>query len=212
MVMSRQIGFLRRGRNFFTKFRKIEFAQRRIGMGRALDKDQEWFFNDALHEKYDVLPNVDWTWEVVCADEHNSSRHNTVISSVQATCDPGVTDLCSALVANGLSHGSAKVTGVIQDKAQPESLHARFAHDLRSMLATIIVYADLLRTDATSWAEREHLEVITRAGEHMLEMAAQLDQSSMEAAHAGGRLDHCDLNALVSDVNDMLHRMQKMRR
>jgi signal transduction histidine kinase/ligand-binding sensor domain-containing protein/CheY-like chemotaxis protein len=83
---------------------------------------------------------------------------------------------------------------------------ANMSHELRTPLNSILGFSSLLRaSEDTSAKQRKDLEIISRSGEHLLELINDvLDAAKIEAGRVVIQNSACDLRNLVRDVTAMI--------
>ena len=82
---------------------------------------------------------------------------------------------------------------------------ATMSHELRTPLNAILGFAGLLRGTVASDTERERLDIINRAGEHLLTLINDvLDLAKIEAGKQELAIAPCDVAAVVHDVVEMM--------
>ncbi len=83
---------------------------------------------------------------------------------------------------------------------------ANMSHELRTPLNAILGFSALLQRDAgTVGRDREHLDIISRSGEHLLGLINDiLDMAKIEAGRVELQIAPLDLHALVRDLVGMM--------
>ncbi len=83
---------------------------------------------------------------------------------------------------------------------------ANMSHELRTPLNAILGFSALLQRDAgTVGRDREHLDIISRSGEHLLGLINDiLDMAKIEAGRVELQIAPLDLHALVRDIVGMM--------
>ncbi|HEY9848754.1 MAG TPA: response regulator [Leptolyngbyaceae cyanobacterium] len=99
----------------------------------------------------------------------------------------------------------AKETAEIANKAKSEFL-ANMSHELRSPLNTILGFAQLLkRSSSLALEDRNSLDIISRSGEHLLNLInSVLDLSKIESGRMVLNQTNFDLILLLDDLENML--------
>jgi|HubBroStandDraft_6_1064221.scaffolds.fasta_scaffold60329_1 signal transduction histidine kinase/DNA-binding response OmpR family regulator len=82
---------------------------------------------------------------------------------------------------------------------------ANMSHEIRTPMNAILGYAQLMQRDVTLGPEqREHLDVIGRSGDHLLDMINDvLEMSKIEAGHRELHRSPVDLQPLIGDLERM---------
>lgn len=94
-----------------------------------------------------------------------------------------------------------------EDASQAKSeFISHMSHELRTPLNAVLGFSALMRRDpGITAAQRRHLQIIHRSGEHLLGLVNSiLDMSKIEAGRMALELSAFDLDALVGDVTDMM--------
>ncbi|MCP2729835.1 GAF domain-containing protein, partial [Limnofasciculus baicalensis] len=99
----------------------------------------------------------------------------------------------------------AKETADAANRAKSEFL-ANMSHELRTPLNAILGFTQLMNRDRTiSTEQQEHLAIVMRSGEHLLELINDiLEMSKIEAGRVTLNETICDLYRLLSSLEDML--------
>jgi signal transduction histidine kinase/ligand-binding sensor domain-containing protein/DNA-binding response OmpR family regulator len=85
------------------------------------------------------------------------------------------------------------------------SFLANMSHELRSPLNAILGFSSLLRNSGVSEAQRKDLDIISRSGEHLLNLINNvLDLAKVESGQTELNIESCDLKRLVGDVTGMI--------
>jgi signal transduction histidine kinase/ActR/RegA family two-component response regulator len=84
---------------------------------------------------------------------------------------------------------------------------ANMSHELRTPMNAILGFAQLMERDSkTTPAQQDNLEIISRSGEHLLQLINDvLEMSKIEAGRAVLNVMGFDLRRLVTSIEDMLH-------
>jgi len=105
------------------------------------------------------------------------------------------------------------VSGLVEARRQAEAATrakseflANMSHEIRTPLTALLGYTDLLMDPALSPSSRaNHLAVVRRSGEHLLELINDiLDLSKIEAGKLAMELQHCSVVSLVADVASLM--------
>jgi len=83
---------------------------------------------------------------------------------------------------------------------------AKMSHELRTPLNAILGFAQIMNRDPTLTPEQqEHLGIINRSGEHLLELINDvLDMSKIEAGRMAFHTTNFDLSRLLNTIEEML--------
>jgi signal transduction histidine kinase/ligand-binding sensor domain-containing protein/CheY-like chemotaxis protein len=82
---------------------------------------------------------------------------------------------------------------------------AHMSHELRTPLNAIMGFSALAREASRSEEQREHLEVVSRSGEHLLTLINDvLDVAKIEAGKHELTMAACDLTTVVDDICQMM--------
>jgi signal transduction histidine kinase/CheY-like chemotaxis protein len=84
---------------------------------------------------------------------------------------------------------------------------ANMSHELRTPMNAILGFAQLMERDSkTTPAQQDNLEIISRSGEHLLQLINDvLEMSKIEAGRASLNVTGFDLHRLVTSLEDMLY-------
>ena len=106
----------------------------------------------------------------------------------------------------------AKEVAEAANRAKSEFL-ANMSHELRTPLNAVLGFSQLMRNDpSTTETQRGNLQIINRSGEHLLTLINDvLDMSKIEAGRIVMSAETFDLDELVRDVVDMMHRRAEGR-
>jgi signal transduction histidine kinase/CheY-like chemotaxis protein len=90
---------------------------------------------------------------------------------------------------------------------------ANMSHELRTPLNAVLGFSQLMQQDQeTPPSQREDLEIINRSGHHLLALISDvLDMSKIEAGRIVLNPETFDMDELVHDVMDMMHRRAEGR-
>jgi len=99
----------------------------------------------------------------------------------------------------------AKETAEAASRAKSEFL-ANMSHELRTPMNAILGFAQLMERDSTlTAAQREHLEIIRRSGEHLLKLINDvLDMSKIEAGQISLNPQSFDLYQTLTSIEEMV--------
>ena len=82
---------------------------------------------------------------------------------------------------------------------------ANMSHELRTPLNAILGFSNLLRERCVAEEQRNHLDIISRSGTHLLALINDvLDVAKIEAGGTVLAIAPCDLGRLVYDVTEMM--------
>ena len=82
---------------------------------------------------------------------------------------------------------------------------ANMSHELRTPLNAILGFSNLLRTSSATEAQRADLEIINRAGEHLLDLINDvLDLSKIDSGRIELAITTVDLQAVISDITELM--------
>ena len=100
----------------------------------------------------------------------------------------------------------AKETADAANKAKSQFL-ARMSHELRTPLNAILGFSQLLaRSDSLAQQQRQHIEIINRSGEHLLDLINDiLSMSKIEAGQVALNQNSFDLYRLLAAIEEMFH-------
>lgn len=114
-------------------------------------------------------------------------------------------DMYVLLLAQSQLFKLAKDAADAANKAKSEFL-ASMSHELRTPLNAILGFTQVMRRDAElSAAHQQHLNIINRAGEHLLDLIGDvLDMSKIESGRTTLNETDFDLYRLLNSLNEML--------
>lgn len=109
-------------------------------------------------------------------------------------------DYARALEASNKALEEAKLQAECASRAKSEFL-ANMSHEIRTPMTAILGYVDVLWDENVGRATREHIGVIRRNGEHLMEIIGDiLDLSKIEAGKLHVEPVRCSPSQLLSDV------------
>ncbi len=114
-------------------------------------------------------------------------------------------DMQVLLLAQSQLFDLAKQAADAANKAKSEFL-ANMSHELRTPLNAILGFTQVMSRDSSlSTEQQQHLDIISRSGEHLLELINDiLEMSKIEAGRVTFNKNSFDLQRLLDSLKDML--------
>ncbi|MEO8890198.1 MAG: urea ABC transporter substrate-binding protein [Coleofasciculaceae cyanobacterium] len=106
----------------------------------------------------------------------------------------------------------AKEAAEVANRAKSELL-SKMSHELRTPLNAILGFTQVLtRDNSLNWEQQEHLEVINRSGEHLLNLINDvLDMTKIESGRTSFNETSFDLYSLLDSLEEMLQLKAKSK-
>jgi urea ABC transporter urea binding protein len=106
----------------------------------------------------------------------------------------------------------AKEAAEVANRAKSEFL-SKMSHELRTPLNAILGFTQVLtRDNSLNWEQQEHLEVINRSGEHLLNLINDvLDMTKIESGRTSFNETSFDLYSLLDSLEEMLQLKAKSK-
>jgi predicted ATPase/signal transduction histidine kinase/GAF domain-containing protein/CheY-like chemotaxis protein/tRNA A-37 threonylcarbamoyl transferase component Bud32 len=154
-------------------------------------------------------PIVDETGKINYAiatfqDITDRKQAEKVLADYNRTLEQQVSDRTLELQREIIERQRAEDAAQAANRAKSTFL-ANMSHELRTPLNAILGFSQLLNRSSNLLQEQqEHLNIITRSGEHLLELINQvLDLSKIEAGRATLNNTNFDLHRLLDDIENM---------
>ncbi|MEG4531701.1 AAA family ATPase [Microcoleus sp. D2_18a_D3] len=154
-------------------------------------------------------PIVDETGKINYAiatfqDITDRKQAEKVLADYNRTLEQQVSDRTLELQREIIERQRAEDAAQEANRAKSTFL-ANMSHELRTPLNAILGFSQLLNRSSNLLQEQqEHLGIITRSGEHLLELINQvLDLSKIEAGRATLNQTNFDLHRLLDDIENM---------
>ncbi|MEG4502179.1 AAA family ATPase [Microcoleus sp. F6_B4] len=154
-------------------------------------------------------PIVDETGKINYAiatfqDITDRKQAEKVLADYNRTLEQQVSDRTLELQREIIERQRAEDAAQAANRAKSTFL-ANMSHELRTPLNAILGFSQLLNRSSNLLQEQqEHLNIITRSGEHLLELINQvLDLSKIEAGRATLNQTNFDLHRLLDDIENM---------
>ncbi|WP_413160527.1 MHYT domain-containing protein [Capilliphycus salinus ALCB114379] len=201
-----QGGFYRQGKSYYRSVRDIYQA--------GFDDCYLNLLEQLQARSYTIAPIFCGTnlWGLLCAYQNGTPREWTkaeikIITQIGSQLGVAVqqAELFAKTQQQAEELQEAKETADRANKAKSEFL-ASMSHELRTPLNAILGFAQLMNKDSSIESEHhQHLEIISRAGEHLLNLINDiLEMSKIEAGRVTLTETDFDLLRLLENLEKML--------
>ena len=138
------------------------------------------------------------------ADITDRKQAEKLLADYNRTLEQQVSDRTFELQREIIDRKRAESAAQAANQAKSTFL-ANMSHELRTPLNAILGFSQLINRGSNLFQEQqEHLNIITRSGEHLLALINQvLDLSKIEAGRATLNETSFDLHRLLNDIEDM---------
>ncbi|WP_333325213.1 AAA family ATPase [Microcoleus sp. Aus8_D1] len=138
------------------------------------------------------------------ADITDRKQAEKLLADYNRTLEQQVSDRTFELQREIIDRQRAESAAQAANQAKSTFL-ANMSHELRTPLNAILGFSQLMNRGSNLFQEQqEHLNIITRSGEHLLALINQvLDLSKIEAGRATLNETNFDLHRLLNDIEDM---------
>ena len=138
------------------------------------------------------------------ADITDRKQAEKLLADYNRTLEQQVSDRTFELQREIIDRKRAESAAQAANEAKSTFL-ANMSHELRTPLNAILGFSQLMNRGSNLFQEQqEHLNIITRSGEHLLALINQvLDLSKIEAGRATLNETSFDLHRLLNDIEDM---------
>ena len=146
------------------------------------------------------------------ADITDRKQAEKLLADYNRTLEQQVSDRTLELQREIIERKRAESAAQAANQAKSTFL-ANMSHELRTPLNAILGFSQLMNRDSNLLSEhQEHLGIITRSGEHLLELINQvLDLSKIEAGRATINPTNFDLHRLLNDLEYMFQLQTKSK-
>ena len=171
----------------------------------------DWVVPEEIDRVYGIFkevrrsgnPNVDF---YVRVSRKNGEKAYSAVSSFPMRDEQGDIVGFSGTVRDITALKEAKDAADAANQSKSIFL-ANMSHEIRTPMNAILGFAQLIERDPQlSPRSREHLEIINRSGEHLMELINDiLEMSKIEAGRATFVQNTFDLHALLRNIERMFH-------